>query len=56
MVPGRAGADTQVIVQVPIGQLRQMPGAPEVEEAWIRGRLGESGGTGTAFLSGKDAA
>jgi hypothetical protein len=55
MVPGRAGADTQVIVHVPIGQLRQMPGAPEVEEAWIRARLGESGGTGAAFLSGKDA-
>ncbi len=55
MVPGRAGADTQVIVHVPIGQLRQMPGAPEIADAWIRARLGESGDAGTAFLSGRDA-
>src|SRR5215831_2112141 len=27
MVPDRAGADTQVIVHIPISQLRQMPGA-----------------------------
>jgi hypothetical protein len=55
LVPGRAGADTQVVVHVPIGQLRQMPGAPEVEEAWLRARLGEFSGTGTTFLLGKDA-
>src|SRR6516165_11953414 len=50
MVPGRAGADTQVIVHVPISQLRQMPGASAIEDAWIRGRLGETG-----YLAGKDA-
>src|SRR5262245_11021068 len=50
MVPGRAGAGTQVIVHIPISQLRQMNGASGLEDAWIRGRLGESG-----YLTGKDA-
>jgi hypothetical protein len=50
MVPGRAGADTQAIVHIPISQLREMPGASQVEDAWIRGRLGEPG-----YLAGKDA-
>jgi len=50
MVPDRAGADTQVIVHIPISQLRDMPGGSEFEDAWIRGRLGEDG-----YLTGKDA-
>jgi hypothetical protein len=50
MVPGRAGADTRVEVHIPISQLRQMPGASGLEDAWIRGRLGETG-----YLLGKDA-
>src|SRR5215475_12715055 len=50
MVPDRAGAGTQVIVHIPISQLRQMPGASGLEDAWIRGRLGEDG-----YLAGKDA-
>src|SRR5215813_3036628 len=50
MVPGRAGADTQVIVHIPISQLREMPGGSEFEDAWIRGLLGEPG-----YLTGKDA-
>src|SRR5215470_6654334 len=50
MVPGRAGAGAQVIVHIPISQLRDMPGGSEVEDAWIRGRLGEPG-----HLAGKDA-
>jgi hypothetical protein len=50
MVPERAGADTQAVVHVPISQLRQMPGAPELEDAWIRARMGEDG-----FLAGQDA-
>src|SRR5215475_14138046 len=50
MVPDRAGAGTQVIVHIPISQLRQMPGAAGLEDAWIRGRLGEDG-----YLAGKDA-
>jgi len=50
MVPGRAGAGTQAIIHIPISQLRDMPGAPGLEDAWIRGRLGEDG-----YLAGKDA-
>jgi hypothetical protein len=55
MVPDRAGADTQVIVHVPIGQLRQLPGASDLEDAWLKTRLGESADPGTAYLLGKDA-
>ena len=50
MVPDRAGAGTQVIVHVPLSELRQMPGASGLEDAWIRGRLGEDG-----YLLGMDA-
>jgi hypothetical protein len=50
LVPGRAGADTQVVAHIPLSQLRQMPGAQELEDAWIRARLGEDG-----YLAGKDA-
>ena len=55
VVPDRAGADTQAIVHVPISQLRQMPGASELEDAWLRSRLGEPSDPGTAYLAGKDA-
>lgn len=55
LVPDRAGADTQVIVHVPLSQLRQMPGAADLEEAWLRARLGEPADPGTAHLTGKDA-
>jgi hypothetical protein len=50
MVPDRAGADTQVMVHMSLSQLRQMPGAPAIEDAYIRGLLGEDG-----YLTGKDA-
>src|SRR6516225_10870906 len=50
MVPDRAGAGTQAIVHIPLSQLRDMPGASGLEDAWIRGRLGEDG-----YLAGKDA-
>ena len=50
LVPARAGSDTQVVAHIPLSQLRQMPGAQELEDAWIRARLGEDG-----FLTGKDA-
>jgi hypothetical protein len=50
MIPGRAGADTRVEVHIPISQLRQMPGGSELEDAWIRSRLGEDG-----YLTGADA-
>ena len=55
LVPDRAGADTQVIVHVPISQLRQMPGAAGLEDAWLRARLGEPADPGTAYLAGQDA-
>jgi uncharacterized protein DUF222/HNH endonuclease len=50
LVPDRAGADTQVIAHIPLSQLRAMPGAQDLEDAWIRARLGEDG-----YLTGKDA-
>jgi hypothetical protein len=50
LVPDRAGADTQVIAHIPLSQLRQLPGAQDLEDGWIRARLGEDG-----YLTGKDA-
>jgi hypothetical protein len=50
LVPDRAGADTQAVVHIPFGQLRQLPGAAELEDAWLRARLGED-----AYLTGQDA-
>ena len=55
LVPARAGADSQVIVHVPIGQLRQKPGAADLEDAWLQAKLGEHGEPGTAHLTGNDA-
>ncbi len=54
LVPDRAGADTQVIAHIPISQLRQMPGAADLEDAWLRARLGEGADPGT-YLTGEDA-
>jgi hypothetical protein len=50
LVPDRAGADTQAVIHIPLSQLRQLPGAPELEDAWIRARAGEDG-----YLTGQDA-
>jgi hypothetical protein len=50
MVPDRAGADTRVEAIVALSQLRDMPGAMAVEEAWLAALAGEHG-----FLAGKDA-
>jgi hypothetical protein len=50
LVPDRAGADTQVVAHIPLSALRDLPGAPELEDAWIRARLGEDG-----YLTGQDA-
>jgi hypothetical protein len=55
LVPDRAGADTQATVHIPINQLRKMPGAADLEDAWLRARLGEPADPGTAYLTGKDA-
>jgi hypothetical protein len=51
MVPDRAGADTQVIVHIPLSRLRGMPGASQVEDAWIRGALTVPVVTGQADLT-----
>jgi len=50
-VPARAGADTQAVVHIPLSQLWRLPGAPELEDAWLRARLGEDG-----YLAGGHAA
>ena len=50
MVPDRAGADTQVIAHIALSQLRDLPGAPGLEDALIRAKLGEPG-----YLAGQDA-
>ncbi|HLI38299.1 MAG TPA: DUF222 domain-containing protein [Streptosporangiaceae bacterium] len=50
MVPGRAGADTQVMVHIPLAGLRAMDGASELEDAWLAARAGQPG-----YLTGKDA-
>ena len=50
LVPARAGADTQAVIHIPLSQLRHLPGAAELEDAWIRARLGEDG-----YLTGQDA-
>jgi hypothetical protein len=50
LVPDRAGADTQVIAHIPLSQLRQLPGARDLEDAWIRALLGRDG-----YLTGNDA-
>jgi hypothetical protein len=39
-----------VVAHIPLSQLRQMPGAEDLEDAWIRARLGQDG-----FMTGKDA-
>jgi uncharacterized protein DUF222 len=52
MVPGRAGSDTRVDVVVPLGQLRELPGATALEDAW----LAAGADTGHhAYLTGKAA-
>ena len=50
LVPDRAGADTQVIAHIPLGELRGMDQDSALEDAWIAGRLG-----GPGYLVGKDA-
>jgi len=50
LVPDRAGADTQVVANISLRDLRAMPGAGGLEEAWVRALLGEGG-----YLTGADA-
>ena len=56
LVPDRAGADTQAVVHIPLSALRQLPGAADLEDAWLRARLSDSGpGAGESYLTGEDA-
>jgi hypothetical protein len=50
LVPDRAGADTQVIANISLRDLREMPGASGLEDVWIRALLGEGG-----YVTGADA-
>jgi hypothetical protein len=50
MVPDRAGADTRVESVIALSQLRDLPGAPVLEQAWLAARSGEHG-----YLAGTDA-
>jgi hypothetical protein len=50
MVPDRAGADTHVDAVIALWRLRDLPGAPVLEEAWLAAGAGERG-----YLTGKDA-
>jgi hypothetical protein len=50
MVPDRAGADTRVDVVIALSQLRDMPGAPAMENAWLAAMAGQH-----AHLAGADA-
>ncbi len=50
LVPARAGADTQVVAHIGLSHLRGLPGASDLEDAWIRAITGEDG-----YLAGKDA-
>jgi len=52
LLPDRAGAATQAVVHIPISQLRDMPGAHDLEDEWLRARLGEGG---PGYLDGDDA-
>ena len=56
LVPDRAGADTQAVVHMPLSALRQLPGAGDLEDEWIRARLGlDPGPGGDGYLTGPDA-
>jgi|tagenome__1003787_1003787.scaffolds.fasta_scaffold20976279_2 hypothetical protein len=50
MVPDRAGADTRVDAVISLGELLALPGASEVQEAWLAALAGEH-----AHLAGKSA-
>jgi Domain of unknown function (DUF222)/HNH endonuclease len=49
-LPDRAGTDTTCLVNTPFSQLRRLPGASVIEDAWLHAAPGEP-----VFLTGKDA-
>jgi len=50
LVPDRAGADTRVDAVIDLARLLNLPGASELQEAWLAALTGEHG-----YLDGKDA-
>jgi hypothetical protein len=50
MVPDRAGADTRIDAVISLAELLRLPGASELQEAWLAAMAGEHG-----YLAGKDA-
>jgi hypothetical protein len=50
MLPGRAGADTRVDAVISLAELLRLPGASELQEAWLAALAGEHG-----YLAGHDA-
>ena len=49
-LPDRAGTGTTCQVNIPYSELRQLPGASVLEDAWLHASPGEP-----AWLTGKDA-
>jgi hypothetical protein len=50
LVPDRAGADTRVDAVIDLARLLDLPGASELQEAWLAALAGQPG-----YLDGKDA-
>jgi len=50
MLPDRAGADTRIDAVISLAELLDLPGASELQEAWLAALIGEHG-----YLAGKDA-
>lgn len=50
MLPDRAGADTRIDAVISLAELLDLPGASELQEAWLAALTGEHG-----YLAGKDA-
>jgi hypothetical protein len=50
LVPDRAGADTRIHAVIDLARLLGMPGATELQDAWLAAMTGQHG-----YLAGKDA-
>ncbi|MBO0803556.1 MAG: DUF222 domain-containing protein [Nocardiopsaceae bacterium] len=50
LLPARAGSTTRAEVHIAFADLMRLPGAEQLTDAWLRGRVGEAG-----WLLGKDA-
>jgi hypothetical protein len=50
LVPGRAGADTRLDAVISLAELLSLPGASELQDAWLAALAGQPG-----YLAGQDA-